>query len=115
MARQLRTPTEVGKFIIEKNLSFEFKIQQLHDRFFNAIAKVLENRKNTLEHLKQRVKNLNPSTILEKGYAIVKSNDKIITDAQNINLNSEIEVLLKNDIIYSTVNKLTKNENESKL
>lgn len=115
MARQLRTPTEVGKFIIEKNLNFEFKIQQLHDRFYNAIAKVIENRKNTLEHLKQRVKNLNPSTILEKGYAIVKSNDKIITDAQNIRINSEIQVLLKSDIIQSTVNKLSKNENESKL
>jgi exodeoxyribonuclease VII large subunit len=113
MTRQLRTPTEVGKFIVEKNMNFEYKIQQLQDRFFGALESLIEDRKDTLEHLKQRVKNLNPSTILKKGFAILKIDDKIITDPKNIKVNTVLQAVLKNEIIHSTVNKKSKNEKQA--
>jgi exodeoxyribonuclease VII large subunit len=113
MTRQLRTPTEVGKFIVEKNMNFDFEIQQLQDRFFDALESLIEDRKDTLEHLKQRVKNLNPTTILKKGFAIIKSDSKIISDPKNIKVNSDIQTVLKNEIIHSTVNKKSKNEKQS--
>ncbi len=110
MTRQLRTPTEVATFILDRNMNFEYKLQQLRDRFFDALEDLIEDRKDTIQHFKQRVKNLNPSTIMMKGFAIVKSDNKIVTDPKNLKVNSEIQTILKNEIIISTVNKKSKNE-----
>ena len=113
MTRQLRTPTEVATFIVDRNMNFEYDLQQLRDRFFDALEYLIEDRKDTIQHFKQRVKNLNPSTILKKGFAIIKSNNKIVIDPKNIKVNSELQTILKNEIIVSTVNKKSKNEKQS--
>ena len=110
MARQLRTPTEVGSFIVDRNMNFEYELQQLQDRFFQSVDDLIQNRTNTLQQFKQTVKNLNPTSILKKGFAIIKSNNKIITDPKDIKVNSELQTILKNEIIQSTVNKKSKNE-----
>jgi exodeoxyribonuclease VII large subunit len=110
MTRQLRTPTEVGSFIVDRNMNFEYDLQQLQDRFFQAVDDLIDNRRNTLQQFKQTVKNLHPTSILKKGFAIIKSNNKIITDPKDIKVNSELQTILKNEIIYSTVNKKSKNE-----
>jgi exodeoxyribonuclease VII large subunit len=110
MTKQLRTPTEVGTFIVDRNMNFENDLLQLRDRFFRALEDLIEDREDTLLHFKQRVKNLDPATILKKGFAIIKSNNKIVTDPNNININSELQTILKNETIYSTVNKKSKNE-----
>ena len=88
----------------------EIEMQQLEERFFDALDSLIEDRKDTLQHFKQRVKNLHPTTILKKGFAIIKSNNKIITDPKDIKVKSELQTILKNEIIYSTVNKKSKNE-----
>ena len=108
MTRQHRTPTEVGKFIIDRNMNFEFEMQQLEERFFDALDTLIEDRKDTLQHFKQRVKNLHPTSILKKGFAIIKSNNKIITDPKDIKIKSELQTILKNEIVHSTVNKKSK-------
>ena len=113
MARQMRTPTEVANFIVDRNMEFEAEIQQLKDRFFDAIEDLIEDSRNTLQYLKQRVKNLSPSTILNKGFAIITCNNKIITDPKKIALNSELDIILKDEIIQSTVTKKIKNEKQS--
>jgi len=103
----------VANFIVDRNMEFEAEIQQLKDRFFDAIEDLIEDSRSTLQYLKQRVKNLSPSTILNKGFAIISSNNKIITDPKNIPLNSEIDVILKDEIIQSTVKKKINNEKQS--
>lgn len=113
MTRQHRTPTEVAKFIIDRNMRFEIEIQNLQERFFEALESLIEERKNTLIHLRKRVKNLNPTTILKKGFAIIISDNKIVTEPKNIKTNTEIITLLKNEIIYSKVNKKSKNGKQS--
>lgn len=110
MTRQHRTPTEVGKFIVERNMNFEYELQQLQDSFFQAVDKLIDNRRTALQQFKQSVKNLHPTSILKKGFAIIKSNNKIITDPKDIKVNSELQTILKNEIIHSTVNKKSKNE-----
>ncbi len=112
MTRQLRTPTEVGTFIVERNMKFEYDLQQLQDKFFQSVDNLMEDRRNALQQFKQTVKNLNPTSILKKGFAIIKSNNKIITDPKDIKVNSELQTILKNEIIQSTVNKKLKNEKQ---
>jgi len=110
MARQLKTPTEVATFILENNMSFEREIEILKERFFYSIDKALKEAATALTGYRQRVKNLHPTTILNKGFAIVKMNNKIITNPQNINTGDEIQVILKTETIYSIITKKLKNE-----
>lgn len=115
MARQLKTPTEVATFILENNMSFEREIEILKERFFYSIDKALKEAATALTGYRQRVKNLHPTTILNKGFAIVKMNDKIITNPQNINAADEIQVILKAETIYSTITKKLKNESTTNI
>jgi exodeoxyribonuclease VII large subunit len=110
MARQLKTPTEVATFILENNMSFEREIEILKERFFYNIDKALKEAATALAGYRQRVKNLHPTTILNKGFAIVKMNNKIITNPQSINPSDEIQVILKNETIFSTITKKSTNE-----
>lgn len=110
MGRQHKTPTEVGTFIIDNNMNFEAEIEELKDRFFQRVDELLEEAKDELVSMKQRVKNLHPSTILKKGFAILKINDKIITDPKAVKVNSVLQTLMQTEIINSTVTKKTKNE-----
>ena len=103
--KHFRVPHDVASFIIEKNMNFEIQMLTLKERFFNAVEDLLENTKSDLANYKQRIKNLNPDTLLKKGFAIIMHNDKIVTDAKAIKLKSEMQTILKNDIIESRVTK----------
>lgn len=110
MARQHKTPTEVATYIIDNNMNFEQDLEQLRDRFFDVVDDLIESAKNNLANYKQRIKNLSPQTILSKGFAIVMYNNKIITNPADIVLDSEIQTILKGQIIQSTVTKKTNDE-----
>jgi exodeoxyribonuclease VII large subunit len=112
MARQLKTPTEVATYIIDTNMAFESEVENLKERFFNRVALLLSDTKSALANYKQRVKNLHPTTILNKGFAIIKSNNKIIINPEALQVNTTIEVILKNEILTSTITKKTENEKQ---
>jgi exodeoxyribonuclease VII large subunit len=111
VARQNRTPTETGTFIIDHNMNVDQEIEGLKQRFFRAVDRILDKAKNDIENYKQRVKNLSPATILKKGFAIIIVDDKIVTDPAKIAANTTIKALLKDEIIYSTVTKKESNGN----
>jgi exodeoxyribonuclease VII large subunit len=110
MSRQYKTPTKVATFIIDQNLSFENSILNLKERLTDTVADLLDSAKQELREMKRLVKSLSPSSVLNRGFAIITVNDKIITDPKGIKLKAQIQTLLKNEIIYSTVNKKSKNE-----
>jgi exodeoxyribonuclease VII large subunit len=110
MARQLKTPTEVAAFILDNNYNFENDLILLRERLFQRAVELIDDAKDELRHYKQRIKNLNPTTILKKGFAIVYSNNKIVIDPKRIKTNSEMKTHLQNEIIISTVTKKPKNE-----
>lgn len=56
-----------------------------------------------LNTAKQTVRLLDPQLILNRGFAIVTFNDKVITDSKEVDSGMEIQARLKNGIIYSTV------------
>jgi len=115
MARQLKTPTEVATYILENNMSFEREIEILKERFFYTIDKALKEAATALLNYRQRVKNLHPTTILNKGFAIVKMNNKIITNPQSISINDEVQLILKDETINSTITKKIKNESNANI
>ena len=110
MARQHKTPTKVAISIIDHNFNFESEIINLKDRFFETAEIMIDEAQNSLLQMKRTVKAYSPTTILNKGYAIITSNDQIIINPKDIKPNSEIKTILKNELIHSTVTKKSKNE-----
>ena len=110
MARQNKTPTKVAGFILDQNLDFENSISDLKERLTDKITGLIDNAKKSLQEMQRLVKSLSPASVLNRGFAIIKVNDKIVTNPKDINLNSQLQTLLKDEIILSTVNKKSKNE-----
>lgn len=69
----------------------------------NAAGDYLRHEKLTLEYHQKSIQLMSPQNILRKGYAIVKVNEKIISNAENIEAGQEIEVILRDAKIKSTV------------
>jgi exodeoxyribonuclease VII large subunit len=110
MARQHKTPTKVATSIVEHNFNFEREIMDLKDRLFETAESRIDKAKDNLLQIKRTVKAYSPATILNKGYAIITINNKIIIDPNDIKPGSEIKTMLKNELIHSTVTKKSKNE-----
>ena len=87
----LNNPTILYQASKEKYIALNEKLQK-------EIKSYLQDKKQKLYYTIQNLKLLNPLNILEQGYAIVKKEDKIITDIKNIN---------KEDILSVTLNKGT--------
>ena len=110
MAREQKTPTKVASLFVEHNFDFENTLIDLKTRLTDTIAVQLENAKAELDKAKRIVKLSSPQAILDKGFAIIMSNNKIVVDPKTITENSQLQTLLKNETIHSTVTKTTKNE-----
>jgi exodeoxyribonuclease VII large subunit len=110
MAREQKTPTKVASLFVEHNFEFENNLIELKTTFFDLVAEQLQNAKDDLDNAKRMVKLSSPQAILNRGFAIVTSNNKIVIDPTGIKENSEIEILLRDATIYSTVIKKMKNE-----
>jgi exodeoxyribonuclease VII large subunit len=76
---------------------------QIKNTIKNSTSEYLRREKLTLEHHQKSIKMMSPQNILRKGYAIVKVNQKIISNAKNIEAGQEIEVILKDAKLKSTV------------
>ena len=110
MAREQKTPTKVASLFVEHNFEFENHLIELKNNFFNLIAEQIQNAKNKLDNAKRIVKLSSPQAILDRGFAIITCNNKIVTDPKSIRENSELQTLLRDETIYSTVTKKIKNE-----
>lgn len=105
VARQHKTPTEVATFIIDRNMSFERDILQLKERFFAGINNLLQAAQRKLAYNSRIIKSSDPQTILNKGFAMILHNNRIITDPALLKEDDEIQTVLKKEILYSTITK----------
>jgi len=115
MAREQKTPTKVASLFVERNFEFENKLIALKTNIFAIIHDQVEKAKKELENAKRMVKLASPQAILDRGFAIITINNKIVTDPNDIKENAELQTILRNETIFSTVIKKTKNENRTDL
>ena len=109
VARQHKTPTEVASFIIDNNMSFEQDIMQMKDRFFSGINNLLQMAQKKLAYSSRIIRSSNPQTILNKGFAMILRNNKIVTDPTLLTVNDEVQTVLRNEILHSTITKKESN------
>jgi exodeoxyribonuclease VII large subunit len=86
------------------------------DSIKNAAGEYLRREKLDLEYHHKSIRMMSPHNILRKGYAIVKVHDRIISSAENIEAGQEIEVILRDAKLKSTVKeKIQYDERETDL
>lgn len=106
MARQLKTPTKVAAHLVEQNFIFENNLLYQLNLIEQNIAIKLDRAKQNLYHLTRLLQNLDPVNVLKKGYALVKINNKIVSNAAQLNDGDMIETFIKDTQITSTVSKI---------
>jgi exodeoxyribonuclease VII large subunit len=67
----------------------------------------LRNQKNYLGHYSSSIKMMSPENILKKGYAIVRVNDTITSNADTIEVGDTMDVILCDTIFKTTVKEKT--------
>jgi exodeoxyribonuclease VII large subunit len=73
---------------------------------FNTLY--LKNKRGYLGHYVSIIKMMSPENILKKGYAVIKVNNEITSNPDDLKIGKDIEILLSNTIIKSTVKQKTK-------
>ena len=67
-------------------------------------SQYLRSRRLQLEDHQKTIKLLSPQNVLKRGYAVIRKNSKIVNGAGNIQEGEEIEIVVKDAILKSTVN-----------
>jgi exodeoxyribonuclease VII large subunit len=66
-------------------------------------SQFLKNQKSYLSHFKSVINMMSPINILKKGFAVIKVNDQIISNPDEIEIGKEIEIILAETKIQSIV------------
>jgi len=80
----------------QKILTYKNKLDYLFDKEYHK-------KHNGFIQLINKLELVNPLSLLSKGYAILKKNNKNITSINEVNIEDIVEILLKDGIIYSEV------------
>lgn len=73
---------------------------------FNTLYQ--KNKRGYLGHYISIIKMMSPENILKKGYAIIKVNNEITSNPDDLKIGKDIEILLSDTIIKTTVKQKTK-------
>jgi exodeoxyribonuclease VII large subunit len=71
-------------------------VQQVDDFELNmskAVGHYLERNSEKLYKINKSLLALSPVNVLERGYSVVKRNDKAVSDVSYINVNDDIEII----------------------
>ncbi len=112
MAREQKVPAKVASIIVENNFEFENKLIEIKTHFYELVDEQIQIANDDFGNIKRIVKLSSPQAIINRGFAIITCDNKIIIDPKKIKENSSIETILKDEIIHSIVTKKTTNENQ---
>lgn len=79
------------------------ELQYITANLKTAANQYLRAQNQNLQHYQQSIKLMSPENILRKGYAIIRSHNKIVNGASEIHEGEDIEILLKDAVLKSTV------------
>lgn len=107
VARQLKTPTKVAQHIVEHNRYFEEKIEQLYQKLMLAVHRKLSAFKEQLKYIDKSLEQLHPQNVLNKGYALVQQDERIITDFDQLKKGDKLQLETKKHFVKVKVESIT--------
>jgi exodeoxyribonuclease VII large subunit len=106
MARQLKTPTKVAAHIVDHNFMFENNLLYQFNQIEQNIALKIDRAKQNLVNLKRLLQSIDPENVLKKGYALVKLNNKIVSNANQLKAGDEVETYIKDTKVVSVISNI---------
>ena len=100
----------LGPLYLEKLARSKYHVDDLDHALHGKIQSSLADKVGRMELLIERLKLTDPDCILEKGYAYLKKNEKIISDANDLSVGEKLEVVLAQDLLEVEV--LSKKERD---
>lgn len=85
---------------------YRSRISNLEYNLSNNLKNILMKNLNNVKLLEAKLDLLNPSYILEKGYAIITKDNKVVSSANAISIGDSINIKLKDGAIESSVNEV---------
>ena len=79
------------------------KIKRLEKNLNNSMNNIIKFKSKELTNSQTKIELLNPTNILDKGYSIIKINDKIIKSKNDVKISDNLDIILKDGIINSEV------------
>lgn len=79
------------------------KIKRLEKNLNNSMKNIIKFKSKELTNSQTKIELLNPTNILDKGYSIIKINDKIIKSKNDVKISDNLDIILKDGIINSEV------------
>lgn len=79
------------------------KIKRLEKNLYNSMNNIIKFKSKELTNSQTKIELLNPTNILDKGYSIIKINDKIIKSKNDVKISDNLDIILKDGIINSEV------------
>ena len=91
---------------VNKITELESKINTNKDRLNNILNNIIYYKKNEINIKNNTIKNVNPLSILNKGYSIVYCDKRISSKVKDFKINSNLKIRLADGEIYSNVKKI---------
>ena len=82
------------------------RLELVHERLRRAPALLLERRRASLDRAGGRLRALSPRATLERGYAIVRSGEALVTDANDLAAGGHVDVELAAGSFGATVDEV---------
>lgn len=106
--RELENQFAYAKVMMDKALlgkieSMNEELEYAKDEFNSSFEEYMNDKCETLKHLKEKLDLLNPNGLLKRGYSIVEHNGQIINSINSININDDIVIKLYDGSIISNV------------
>lgn len=84
------------------------RVEEVGGRLSTALGRSRERRSQTLIHLEQRLYNLSPQAVLDRGFAIIRDREgKIIQNVEDAKRGQEAAVELRNGMLEVSINNLS--------
>lgn len=112
----IKNKIEINKLILNNLLEtkvlkdplsiYEIKFQKLDtliDRVISIIKYKIESEKNKFLNLINKLEVLSPLNALKRGYAIIKKNNKAVTNIKEIEKEDKINIDIKDGTIYASI------------
>ena len=68
-----------------------------------SIERIIDNNKNRYLNNLNKLEILNPLLTIKRGYTITRSNDKVITSINSVNINDKLDIELTDGIIHTVI------------
>jgi exodeoxyribonuclease VII large subunit len=86
------------------------RLDEISLRITSAMRNILRSESNRVLAIQARLKSLDPRQVLNRGYALVRgSGGELITSLEQVKLDSDVDVRLKDGSFDARVTKKTKN------